>query len=46
MTYIESISFPDIKLKERLEVYLKKIGRKKSPVVTEAVDEYLVKRGE
>ena len=45
MTYIESISFPDITLKERLDKYLKDNNKKKSPVVTKAIDEYLQKRG-
>ena len=45
MTNIESISFPDIKLKERLEKYLKQTGMKKSPCFVEAINEYLTKRG-
>jgi hypothetical protein len=45
MTNIESISFPDKILKERLDIYLKKTGMKKSPCFVEAMDEYLTKRG-
>lgn len=45
MTNIESISFPDISLKLRLEEYLKKTNKKKSPCVLEAIKEYLDKRG-
>ena len=45
MTNIESVSFPDIKLKSRLDVYLKKTGMKKSPCIVLAIDEYLQKRG-
>jgi len=45
MTNIESISFPDINLKSRMEEYLKKTGMKKSPCFVEAINEYLTKRG-
>lgn len=45
MTNIESISFPDITLKVRLEEYLKKNSMKRSPCVIEAIEEYLDKRG-
>lgn len=45
MTNIESISFPDVKLKLRLDLYLKRTGIKKSPCVLEAIKEYLDKRG-
>jgi len=45
MTYVESISIPDITLKERLDKYLKQTGMKKSPCVNIAIDEYLTKRG-
>jgi len=45
MTVVESISFPDMTLKVRLEEYLKKNGMKRSPCVTEAIHEYLEKRG-
>lgn len=45
MTVVESISFPDLTLKLRLEEYLRKTGMKRSPCVTEAIDEYLLKRG-
>lgn len=45
MTYIESISIPDITLKERLEKYLKNTGMKKSPCINEAINEYLKNRG-
>ena len=45
MTYIESVSFPDISLKLRLEEYLKKTGMKRSPCIVEAIKEYLEKRG-
>jgi metal-responsive CopG/Arc/MetJ family transcriptional regulator len=45
MTYIESVSFPDVTLKVRLEDYLKKTGMKRSPCITKAIDEYLQNRG-
>jgi metal-responsive CopG/Arc/MetJ family transcriptional regulator len=45
MTYIDSVSFPDITLKTRLDEYLKKAGMKKSPCINKAIDEYLEKRG-
>jgi metal-responsive CopG/Arc/MetJ family transcriptional regulator len=45
MTYIESISFPDISLKMRLDKYLKETNMKRSPVVNKAVDEYLINKG-
>jgi len=45
MTIVESISFPDINLKIRLEEYLKKSGMKRSPCVIAAINEYLEKRG-
>jgi len=45
MTNIESISFPNVELKSRLEKYLKQTGMKKSPCFVEAVEEYLTKRG-
>ena len=45
MTFVESISFPDITLKLRLDKYLRESGKKKSPCVNEAVKEYLEKRG-
>ncbi len=45
MTYIDSVSFPDITLKLRLEEYLKKIGMKRSPCINKAIDEYLQKEG-
>lgn len=45
MTNIESISFPNVELKERLNKYLKQTGMKKSPCFVQAMDEYLQKRG-
>ena len=45
MTYIDSVSFPDMSLKLRLEEYLKKTGMKRSPCINDAINEYLEKRG-
>jgi len=45
MTIVESISFPDINLKIRLEEHLKDTGMKRSPCIMIAIDEYLQKRG-
>jgi hypothetical protein len=45
MTQVETISFPDEKLRLRLGEHLKKTGEKKSPCILKAIDEYLTKRG-